>query len=163
VGGYADLPYVDGNYQSEVNLVVDSSGNYESGSYGYNYDASAVGLQSLDEDALQQIYGTRAVSAGWSVSHNEAKYRIDAIGSNGADSLAVPMTVKGAALATKIFGHNGNDVITGYGGSGDDYINGGSGQDTIYAGAGDDTITGASGSDEAYGDNGADILWRKRC
>jgi len=201
VGGYADLPYVDGNYQSEVNLVVDSSGNYESGSYGYftilhelghavgldhthegayslnssmdstantvmsyNYDASAVGLQSLDEDALQQIYGTRAVSAGWSVSHNEAKYRIDAIGSNGADSLAVPMTVKGAALATKIFGHNGNDVITGqsaYGGSGDDYINGGSGQDTIYAGAGDDTITGASGSDEAYGDNGADILFGK--
>jgi len=55
VGGYADLPYVDGNYQSEVNLVVDSSGNYESGSYGYftilHELGHAVGLDHTHEGA----------------------------------------------------------------------------------------------------------------
>ena len=211
VGGYADLPYVNGSYQSQVELVIDSSGNYDAGSYGYftilhelghavgldhthegaytlnsgmdttassvmsyNYDASALGLQSLDDDALEHIYGGRVMSAGWSFSFNDNKSRFDANGSSSNDSLAVPVNVDGSSVATKIMGQNGNDTITGQnsvdllrgnkgndylsGIGGDDKLRGGGGQDTIYGGTGDDYLNGGSGSDTIYAGAGDDYI-----
>jgi len=55
------------------------------------------------------------------------------------------MTVKGAALATKIFGHNGNDVITGQ--SAVDILRGNKGNDVLNGAGGDDKLRGGGGSD----------------
>jgi len=202
VGGYADLPYVNGSYQSQVELVIDSSGNYDAGSYGYftilhelghavgldhthegaytlnsgmdttassvmsyNYDASALGLQSLDDDALEHIYGGRVMSAGWSFSFNDNKSRFDANGSSSNDSLAVPVNVDGSSVATKIMGQNGNDTITGQnsvdllrGNKGNDYLSGIGGEDLLFGKLGDDSLDGGSSADTLEGGKGDDQL-----
>lgn len=211
VGGYADLPYVNGSYQSDVDLVIDSSGSYAAGSYGYftmlhelghalgldhthegaytlsnsidstattvmsyNYDSSAVGLQSLDVDAMQHLYGGRAISAGWSINYQEGRQQLAANGSAGDDSFILPTMVDGGSLASKIMGHEGNDTITGQssvdilrGNKGDDYLHGmagndklrgGGGADTIYGGSGNDFIHGGSDQDTIYGGSGQDTL-----
>ncbi len=210
VGGYADIPYVNGNHQSEVELVIDSSGDYNAGSYGYftilheighavgldhthegrytlashmdstaetvmsyNYDHTAHGLQSLDHAALQTLYGDQVVSTGWSLSHNAQKSRLDADGSGGNDFFSVPVTVNEGAIATKVMGAAGNDVIEGHnavdllrgnqgddslsGNGGADRLRGGSGDDAIYGGAGNDFIHGGTGSDTIYGGGGNDV------
>ncbi len=211
VGGYADLPYVNGSYQSEVDLVIDSSGSYAEGSYGYftilhelghavgldhthegrytlnngmdttattvmsyNYDHEASGLQSLDNAALEHLYGEQVVSSGWSFSYKANKARVDASGSTGADMLLVPATLDGTAFATKIMGYGGHDQISGQdamdilrgnqgndmldGMGGNDRLRGGSGSDTIYGGSGDDFIHGGSGADTIYGEGGNDLI-----
>lgn len=221
VGGYADLPYVNGGYQSDVELVIDNGGSYAPGTYGYytllhelghavgldhthdgayvlnasldttrntvmsyNYDASVMGLQSIDVAALQNIYGGAAISAGFSFSYEAQIARLYATGSNGADSYTGVANVKGTAIANKVFGMGGNDAITGHdavdilrgnmgndslngkggsdflrGGEGDDILYGEAGDDYLNGGAGDDTIYGGSGNDQLLGNSGADILY----
>ena len=209
VGGYADLPYVNRANPSEVELVVDSTGSYSKGSYGYftilhelghavgldhthegaytlaqnmdttaqtvmsyNYDASALGLQALDVAALQAIYGNPVLSGGWNLTHNTNTNRLDANGSAANDTFSVPLTAQNSAMATKIFGALGDDVIEGQDASdilrgnqgndalegmgGDDKLRGGAGDDAIYGGDGNDFIHGGSGADTIYGGSGND-------
>jgi hypothetical protein len=49
-------------------------------------------------------------------------------------------------------------VLTGFIGSGDDWIEGGSGSDTIFGGAGNDTINGGADSDTIFGNGGNDLF-----
>ncbi len=66
--------------------------------------------------------------------------------------------LNGTANADKIFGLGGNDSISGV--AGDDYLDGGAGNDAIYGGKGNDTLVGGPGDDLLYGDAGDDIyVW----
>ncbi|MFT7433583.1 MAG: VCBS repeat-containing protein [Alphaproteobacteria bacterium] len=58
--------------------------------------------------------------------------------------------------AFRIYGGNGNDIMTGS--IGDDYLNGSGGNDTIYGGLGNDDLYGSAGNDELYGGLGNDYL-----
>ncbi|WP_420863324.1 calcium-binding protein [Algirhabdus cladophorae] len=65
----------------------------------------------------------------------------------------------------RLFGHNGDDVISGLSGSdfieggiGKDLIRGGSGRDEIYGGVGADTLIGGKGRDKISGGSGDDVI-----
>jgi Ca2+-binding RTX toxin-like protein len=69
-------------------------------------------------------------------------------GTNGHD------LVWGGAVANKIKGLDGDDILSGNGGN--DQIDGGSGKDTLDGGSGDDRLTGGKGADVLTGGTGAD-------
>ena len=212
VGGYADLPYVSGSYQGDVDLVVDSYGDYDVGSYGYftilhelghalgldhthegaytlnsgsdstnnsvmsyNYVNGTSTLKHLDVAALQHLYGSTAMSSGWSVSRYLANVKVKLDGTDQADVFVASKTVNNLGLSNKVFGQDGDDYIVGLdlndilrGNRGDDYLSGlagddklrgGGGSDSIYGGEGEDFIHGGSGRDTIFGQGGDDILW----
>ncbi len=68
-------------------------------------------------------------------------------------------------IGTKIFGGNGNDVLTGgswyddlYGDSGDDILNGLAANDVLNGGSGNDTLVGGDDEDYLVGGDGNDAL-----
>jgi Ca2+-binding RTX toxin-like protein len=65
-----------------------------------------------------------------------------------SDLLKYDSKVTGTIANETLYGMNGNDVITGNGGT----------QDNLYGGDGDDTLTTSEGNDTLYGENGNDIL-----
>ena len=67
-----------------------------------------------------------------------------------------------------VFGYDGNDAITIgpgiarariWGGEGNDVITGGNGPDLLQGGGGDDLIHGGNGNDEIHGNAGCDYLY----
>lgn len=102
-----------------------------------------------------------------------ASYRLSAIEFSDGTTLT---TTEITALASAIYGTEGNDVLNGTAGNdrifglggndsisgaaGDDYLDGGAGNDTIYGGKGNDTLVGGPGDDLLYGDAGDDTyIW----
>ncbi len=72
----------------------------------------------------------------------------------------------GVTVNLRLFGGDGDDVITGGGGhdridggAGNDRINGGAGNDYIYGGDGNDTLQGGDGNDTVYGGRGNDLVY----
>jgi Ca2+-binding RTX toxin-like protein len=65
-------------------------------------------------------------------------------------------TIRGAAVAEKIYGYFGDDTIIGR--NGNDELHGDSGKDTIYGLLGDDTIEGGIYDDVLFGGGGTDTL-----
>ncbi|MGQ0674399.1 MAG: S8 family serine peptidase, partial [Hyphomicrobium sp.] len=62
----------------------------------------------------------------------------------------------GNALANRMFGHHGNDLLEG--GGGNDTLAGGRGVDTLFGGANDDRLFGEDGNDTLLGGAGNDTL-----
>lgn len=73
-------------------------------------------------------------------------------GSDYADTLA------GDHRNNYIWGYDGDDILYGGPGGGDDYLSGGNGNDKIYGGIGDDHIIGGSGNDLLSGGVGEDTF-----
>ena len=73
------------------------------------------------------------------------------VGSRGDD------LITGNALANRIQGWGGDDVV--YGGGGHDNLSGNDGNDTIYGDAGNDGLWGQNGDDVLYGGTGVDQLY----
>ena len=59
--------------------------------------------------------------------------------------------------AVALFGHGGDDIITG--GDLNDWLEGDAGNDVIIANSGNDTVFGGTGADTLYGLDGADALY----
>lgn len=64
------------------------------------------------------------------------------------------MKIKGTNKPDRLFGSNGDDVISGkkgsdilYGGDGNDVLKGGRGKDILYGGDGDNILRGGKGND----------------
>lgn len=74
----------------------------------------------------------------------------DVIGSAFADTLT------GDEVANRIYGMQGNDILSG--GLGDDTLDGGEGNDRLSGGEGADTLIGGTGDDIIYGGTGNDVL-----
>ncbi len=79
------------------------------------------------------------------------------VGGIKADNISIDESVSPFAIATRIEGRAGDDVITG--GSEKDVIAGGIGNDSISAGAGNDLVHGGLGNDTLLGGDGNDTLW----
>ena len=92
--------------------------------------------------------------------------QIVATGGNGNDTISLDET-NGLLPAAKLFGGNGNDVLSGgagadqlFGGNGNDTLNGGSGDDSLDGGNGNDTVVGGKGTDTAFLGAGNDtFIW----
>jgi hypothetical protein len=84
---------------------------------------------------------------------------------SGGDSLTKTFP-KSQVQLVSFFGKEGNDQFSNstdvatkaYGDEGNDSISGGSGADSLYGGDGVDTIVGGDGNDKLYGEAGDDLL-----
>jgi Ca2+-binding RTX toxin-like protein len=86
---------------------------------------------------------------------NTKLIRVSGLGGN--DKLSLNER-KGSLPMARIFGGDGNDIITG--GSGNDQLFGGSGNDTLIGGGGNDLLIGGGGSDAVNGGDGDDtFVW----
>jgi hypothetical protein len=65
-------------------------------------------------------------------------------------------TLVGGPLPVRMFGNDGDDVLTG--GAGPDLLSGGPGRDTVRGGPGDDRVVGDEDADVLVGDDGDDVL-----
>jgi ELWxxDGT repeat protein len=119
-------------------------------------DIIAVALRKGDASKLQvSINGEKHVYAVSSLSS------IIINASDGNDTI----NLKRVAIASKIFGGAGNDVIYGsqaadriMAGDGDDWINGGAGNDVIYGEDGDDRLFGGDDRDYINGGAGSNVI-----
>ncbi len=185
VGGYADLPYVSGSYQSDVELVVDSSGDYDPGSYGYytilHELGHAVGLDHTHEGAYTLSSGIDS-TANTVMSYN---YDGSQQGLKSLDHAALQDIYGGTVMSTGwSLSHNGSKSrldgsgtgaadsfalpsmvdgsgmatkIMGYGGN--DAITGNNAMDILRGNSGNDYLNGQGGSDKLRGGSGADSLF----
>ena len=115
----------------------------------------------LDEDALQDIYGTSGAFgshlASW--SWDAAGDTLTQNGTSGADNIlgiSHDDIIKGAGGADTLIGFAGDDFLSGQGGN--DYAGGGEGDDQIFMGSGADSVEGGEGADEIGGGDGVDTL-----
>lgn len=74
-------------------------------------------------------------------------------------------TFTAAAVATRLYGYEGNDLLIGQGGAdrldggtGNDRLIGNGGNDTLIGGTGIDTMTGGTGNDYYYVDHASDVV-----
>ena len=103
--------------------------------------------------------GTGAASGGH--AQGDTLLSIEwAFGSRFDDTMTLQDDVAG-----RLYGLNGDDVLTGssagddlFGGNGSDALMGGAGSDRLYGGAGDDVLDGGSGADRLFGGSGADVF-----
>ena len=171
-------PHEDGGDAFVLSSAVDSTASTV---MSYNYMGGVTGLQHLDQDALQTLYGSPIASSTWTFAME--KGAIAASGGNGADTLSAARSAQNAVFDYVVRAGGGNDTVTGEagddfmrgdngldrlfglggndhlrGGRHDDRIDGGSGGDVLNGGSGADQITGGSGNDSILGRTGWDTL-----
>ena len=75
---------------------------------------------------------------------------------NERDTLTSIENVTGSAFGDRLFGNDGNNVLSGL--AGDDQLVGAGGNDTLDGGAGVDTMTGGTGDDTYVVDSSSDVV-----
>lgn len=80
------------------------------------------------------------------------------------DTISIHIT--GAAVAERLVGNDGDDILEGGGGNdilvgnaGNDSLDGGAGNDSLVGGTGNDTLRGGAGSDTMIGGEGDDLYF----
>ncbi|WP_436397730.1 DUF4214 domain-containing protein [Roseobacter sp. S98] len=132
-----------------------------------NVGTLAIGIEAIQfsdgvnwdiTDILAQTSHPSGTSGSDTLSGFEGEYDDIIFGLEGNDSLS------GFGGDDELYGGSGNDQISG--GEGDDTIDGGTGEDRLSGGGGNDTLTGGAdnddlngfgGNDELRGDGGDDI------
>ena len=141
----------DGSYFGTTNNLIISDGAGNSILFNQQFYGTSSQL-----DILQFANGTTV---------QLSSIEIDSHGTEGNDFIS---GIETGDLSTDdiMFGHGGNDTISGnsgadilYGGSGDDYLSGGLGFDIAYGGIGNDYIRGGDGLDTLHGNEGDDRLY----
>jgi len=184
VGGYADLPYVNGTYQSEVELVVDSWGDYAKGSYGYftilHELGHAVGLDHTHEGA-HKLVSSMDTTANSVMSYN---YVGSAQGLQALDVAALKHLYGDQAISGGwSFSQGGHSRLKADGTAaadtfiapkpisssalatkikghdGDDTITGQTAVDILRGNKGHDTLDGLSGNDKLRGGGDNDTIY----
>ncbi|HWB02831.1 MAG TPA: hypothetical protein VG796_07375 [Verrucomicrobiales bacterium] len=144
------------------------TGAYNAGSgaltiNGGNHDNAIT----LSRDAAGNLLvngGAVAITGGPATVANTIV--VDIFGKEGNDTLTIDDT-SGPLPATRLFGEDGNDILTGgdgadtlNGGPGNDILLGKGGADTLSGGDGDDTLTGGDGDDQVIGGDDTDrLIW----
>ena len=160
VGGWAGIPYVTEHHTSEVNLVIDSYGSYEEGSYGYytlvHELGHAVGLDH-SHSGQYQLHSSMDSTANTVMSYN---YDSSATGLQSLDVAALQDIYGSSSVGGTwnfTYNDNGNRLIAN-GSAADETIVAAAGKNRINGQGGDDTITGNASKDVLRGNNGQDTL-----
>lgn len=127
----------------------------------YNWGRAPVpdGLQPLDRQALNHLYGGSLDDRDWSVRWSSARERVEVEAGRGDDALVAPTgrsRIDGAAGDDTIHGRQDHNLLLG--GAGNDVLRGEQGADTLFGSTGRDAIFGGYGRDLIYGGDQADRL-----
>ena len=170
----ASLPGDDKIYGGDGNDVM-------SGLRGFNVIDGGAGIDTVDYGFIVQNpaedpqYPIRAVidlsrvvdpndpnsafSAYYDLDMTEVfipQVRDILVGIENVDGSDYGEAIIGNAVANRLFGWGGNDVVSG--GAGRDSLNGGNGNDTLNGQNDNDALLGSNGKDRLYGGNGGDTL-----
>lgn len=179
-GGWANIPYSSYFHVSYTDnyLVVDNSGAYDEGSYGFTTMlhelGHAMGLQHPFESSI--TLDPSLDNAGNTVmTYNNSSPLAQSLGVFDIQALqflyGLPVDttdwrIDFADTVLTVYGSNGADAITGasdrnalFGGDGDDTLNGRTDQDSLSGGSGHDRLNGLTGDDLLYGDAGNDTIF----
>ena len=173
VGGYADLPWVSGYYMPDVDLVVDSSGSYAAGSYGYytllHELGHAVGLSHSHSGAYTLAsYLDSTNNTVMSYNYSGSVYGLQSIDIAALQDLYGSSVTNGFSVGKA----GGSRLLLDGGSSADNFatptapqgaaigvkIFGRGGSDNLTGGAGSDKLRGNQGNDQLNGGNGDDFL-----
>lgn len=182
VGGYADIPWVSSYHMPDVDVVVDSSGNYAPGSYGYHTIlheiGHAVGLDHTHQGAFTlasnlDTTSNTVMSYNYSSSSQGLQYLdVAALQSIYGASTTGGFTI-GQSVGNRIQldGNNAANVFSLadapddravhskiMGNGGNDVLTGNNGSDKLRGNLGNDTLNGDSGDDFLRGGAGNDTL-----
>ncbi len=177
-GGWADVAYATPTYTGSGELIVDNTGNYDAGSYGFQTMlhelGHAMGLQhpwegnitldpSIDDQAhtvmtYNVTYPYTAQLGTLDVAAMQYLYGAASAVSGWITSMAAGvLTVTGSGTADTILGVAGQNILNG--GDGSDQLYGRQDNDTLNGGTGCDTLSGSSGADVLHGGAGKDVLY----
>ncbi len=177
-GGWANTAYSTDYYTGEGELVVDNSGNYDEGSYGFQTIlhelGHAMGLEhpweggiTLDPAIDDQWHTVMTYNNSWpytdhlgtlDVAAMQVQYGAAAAAAGWVLSFAAGiLTVTGTVAADNILGVAGANRLNGEGGA--DSLHGRQADDTLKGGVGDDGLWGNVGSDKLFGEAGNDALY----
>ena len=117
----------------------------------------AAGKILVNGGAVAAVGGTPTVA-------NTSLIRVSGLAGNDQITLN---EANGALPAARLFGGQGNDILTGgsgadqlFGQGGNDTLLGKGGNDLLFGGGGNDTLTGGDGDDQAFGQGGNDrMIW----
>ncbi|MEM8616482.1 MAG: hypothetical protein AAGF20_06055 [Pseudomonadota bacterium] len=150
--GSAGNDLLEGGDGNDV-FIAGAGADHHSGGNGtdrVDYTADTTGLVI---DMVNGANGT-GLAAGDTFARIQ---RIDA--GSGND------TIEGNAAGTRLFGHDGDDILNGndgadrlFGGSGADTLNGGNQRDVLRGGDDNDLLDGGDANDQLFGDDGDDEL-----
>ena len=167
-GGWAATAYATTSYTGSGELIVDNSGTYDEGSYGFQTMlhelGHAMGLQhpwegglTLDASVDDQAHTVMTYNVGWPYTSQLGTLDVDAMRYLYGDAGAVAgwVTQMAAGVLT-VSGSGRGDTILGV--AGQNVLNGRAGADAIYGRQADDTLRGDGGNDTLSGSSGADVL-----
>ncbi len=177
-GGWASVPYVTDSYTSAGELVVDSSGAFDEGSYAFltmlHELGHAMGLQhpwegsvTLDPSIDDEEHTVMTYNSDWPYAQGLGTLDVAALqylyGAAGlvtgwvTSFAANVLTVTGSVRGDTILGVSGQNVLNGAGGS--DRIDGRQEGDVLNGGLGADTLAGGGGGDRLNGGAGGDLIY----
>lgn len=185
-GGWADVAYATPTHTSTGALVVDSSGDFDEGSYGFltmlHELGHAMGMQhpwegnvTLDPSIDDEAHTVMTYNSDWpytqelgtlDVAAMQYLYGAAAVVAGWVTVFAAGvLTVTGSGLGDTILGVAGQNVLNGLAGADRlfgrqeaDVLAGGLGADILSGGGGADTLNGGVGSDLIYATDAA-ISW----
>lgn len=177
-GGWANTAWSTDTYTSSGELVIDNSGSYDEGSYGFqtllHELGHAMGLEhpweggiTLDSALDDQWHTVMTYNNSYPYTDHLGTLDVAAMQAQyGAASATAGwvvtmrggvLTVTGSAGADDILGVAGANRL--YGGVGADQVHGRQADDTLHGGGDGDALWGNVGSDRIYGAAGDDALW----
>lgn len=184
VGGYADLPYVQGSYQSEVDIVVDSWGTYAQGSYGYftilhelghalgldhthegayalnsSMDTTAHSVMSYNYDSGAQGLQALDVAALKHLYGDQAVSGGWSFSASAQSRLSADGSAAGDTFVAPTLVSKGVLVTKIKGHDGDDRITGQQSTDVLRGNKGHDTLDGLNGNDKLRGGGDNDTIY----
>ena len=177
-GGWANVAYSTETYTGHGELIVDNSGAYDEGTYGFQTMlhelGHAMGLQhpwegSVTLDPLVDDQWHTVMTYNNSYPYTDHLGTLDVAAMRylyGAASATAGWAVALVGGVLHVTGSARGDVLQGIdvrnslgGGLGADKIYGREATDTLHGGFGNDVLSGHGGSDDVFGDAGNDVLY----
>ena len=177
-GGWADVAWSTDTDTGSGELVIDNSGNYDEGSFGFQSIlhelGHAMGLEHPWEGGItlnpaidDQWHTVMTYNSSYPYTNHLGTLDVAAMQAQYGAASAVAgwvvtmvggvLTVTGSLVGDNILGVAGANRLIG--GAGADSLHGRQADDTLRGGGNGDVLWGNVGSDKLYGEAGDDALW----